>query len=161
MNTWIRLCSIPFVFLSAMPVVRSQEESTGIAWLSTTGELSGVDREKTVSLIEEFFEVVGSRVRSATGFYLHKESVVKLSEDQAKRLAGEIYRCPPGLKPYLIRAVYGHGGTGRFRVKRVGEAAILVVHSSLGDVFTAHKSALIVNLDFDPKQIYCDVSIAR
>lgn len=63
-------------------------------------------------------------------------------------------------KLYIVRSVYGHGGTGNYTVSRLGNN-LLIEHSSLGQEIVYHKSALILNLEFEPKEIYIICSIGK
>jgi len=84
----------------------------------------------------------------------------KITEELAEWYTGHYYQCERGKQPYLVRAVYGHGGTGEYRLKRIGEA-LLITHGSLGKRNVYNKSALIVNLDFEPKELFIVVLIDR
>jgi hypothetical protein len=111
-------------------------------------------------LIQEVFEVVASKASAATTADLGKSAIVSLTPGRAKYFTGEYYRCSAGKKPYLVRAVYGFGGSGAYRVRRVGQS-LVVTHESIGEEATYSKSALIVNLDFEPKEVYVVASIVK
>ena len=66
-------------------------------------------------------------------------------------------------RPFLVRAAYGDdGSTGRFRIEQNANN-IAVVWGCVG-VYTEgnqgklHETALVVNLDFTPNEIYCELS---
>lgn len=97
----------------------------------------------------DIYEVVATKETSALIRELADKQFALITENTAKYYTGHYYRCPPGKKPYIVRSVYGQGGTGNYSVhKRGGE--LLVHHASLGGATAAHKSALIINLDFNP-----------
>ena len=83
-----------------------------------------------------------------------------ISEARSKKYTGHYYSCPPGKRPYLVRGVFGFAGTGAFYVYKV-DRALWVSHESLGTDFVSSRTALIVNLDFEPSAAYATVSIAE
>jgi len=85
--------------------------------------------------------------------------VIPLTIDRAK-LFNDRYEPVSGKEPYLVRAVYGHAGTGRYDLLRRGDD-VRVVHGSLGHTSVCHESALVVNLDFEPREVYVEVHIAE
>ena len=114
--------------------------------------------EKKALNDEDFYEVSASKEAIAV-FDLKTESILPLTEDTAKWYTGHYYKCAKGKKPYLIRAIYGQGGTGGYSLYRIG-SALWISHGSLGSP-AMNRSALIVNLDFEPTNIYVTRSIAR
>lgn len=107
----------------------------------------------------DVYEVVAS-MRANAEAELQKIPLLPLSEAQARKFTGESYSCPKGKRPFLTRALFGHAGTGRFWVYRINRE-IWVLHESLGSEFVSSRTALVVNLDFDPAQAYVTVSIVR
>jgi hypothetical protein len=107
----------------------------------------------------DIYEVVASKIEFAL-IELEGTSISKLSPQQAMWYTGHYYTCPPGKQAYLVRAVYGHAGTGAFRIKRI-ENSLLIIHESLGRSTIYQKSALVVNLDYEPDQIFIRVRIAE
>ena len=91
---------------------------------------------------------------------LQQTSISKLSPERAMWFTGHYYTCPSGKQAYLVRAVYGHAGTGSFSLKRL-EDDLLITHESLGRSTIYQKTALVVNLDYEPDQIFIRVSIAE
>ena len=116
------------------------------------------DRRKAIPAADHY-EVVAS-MRANAESELQKKQFVVLSEAQARKFTGPYYSCPNGKRPYLVRALFGFAGTGAFYVYRSGQE-ICVSHESLGTEFVSARSALIVNLDFDPTAIYVTVSIIQ
>ncbi len=107
----------------------------------------------------DVFEVVASKHSLATGD-LRKIAVTPISEERARLYTGHYYVCPKGKRPFLVRGLVGFAGTGHFRAYRVG-TAIWVSHESLGDQIISSRTALVVNLDFEPSSAYVTVSIIQ
>jgi hypothetical protein len=107
----------------------------------------------------DIYQVVPTKESTAI-HRLEDTNFQKITEDMAEWYTGHYYQCEKGKQPYLVRAVYGHGGTGEYRLKRIGEA-LLIMHGSLGKRNVYNKSALIVNSDFEPKELFIVVSIDR
>jgi hypothetical protein len=107
----------------------------------------------------DVYEVVPTKEGIAI-YRLRDRNFLKITEELAEWYTGHYYQCENGKQPYLVRAVYGHGGTGEYVLKRIGEA-LLIIHGSLGKRDVYNESALVVNLDFEPKELYIDVSIDR
>lgn len=108
----------------------------------------------------DVYEVVASKQDVSVNIDLKDRTFVKLTSDDASRHTGRYFRCPRGKTPYLVRAIYGYGGTGRYVVERFGRK-LHVLHGSLGTEWIANKSALVVNLDFELEDVYTDVAIAK
>jgi hypothetical protein len=146
------------VFLCGVVADSGAEEAK--AWIAVpVGQQRGPDESKALEGAN-VFEVVASKAGVATSRDLLKQAIVEISEETARYYTGGYYRCPNGMKPYLVRAPYGFGGTGRYLVVRF-ETAIWVEHRSLGEDVAVNKSALIVNLDFVPTTAYATVSVIR
>ncbi|WP_411828041.1 hypothetical protein [Luteolibacter sp. AS25] len=107
---------------------------------------------------EQQYEVVTSQAGIAIYLRLREEKFIELTEKSAKRFTGHYFTCPQGMKPYLVRALYGHGGTGSYDVTFQG-TKIHVSHSSLGDTMESTKSAIIVNLPFQPTEVFTHNSV--
>ncbi|WP_406700060.1 hypothetical protein V5E97_14580 [Singulisphaera sp. Ch08] len=132
----------------------------GREWIKPPPE--GLFPEEGTQDVEEaaIYEVVASKKDVAIDRDLRGQNHVKLTHDVAVYYTGHYFRCPRGKAPYLVRAVFGHGGTGRYYVRRFGRK-LLVEHGSLGRSDAANKSALVVNLDFEPEALYTLVRIAE
>lgn len=107
----------------------------------------------------DIYEVVLSKSEVAIG-RLSKEQYISIEKNVAQYFSGKYFKHLPNKKSYLVRAVYGHGGTGSYTVSRHGND-LLIEHSSLGHEVMYHKSALLLNLDFTPQEIYIVCSIGR
>jgi len=131
----------------------------GAEWLREP-DLEGVQNEQYTDIpTTDIFEVTASKV-SIAFMELEQTSISKLSPERATWYTGSYYTCPAGKQAYLVRAVYGHAGTGAFSLKRI-EDDLLIVHQSLGRSTIYQKSALVVNLDYEPDQIFIRVRIAE
>ena len=79
----------------------------------------------------------------------------ELSEADAKRVTGNHFSLVAGKRPFLIRATFARTGFGVFRVERKGNSLAVIWGSvpGLSDQDTG-RSALVVNLDSTPVEIY-------
>jgi hypothetical protein len=107
----------------------------------------------------DIYEVTASKVNFAF-MELEQNSLVKLSPELAIWYTGHYYTSSPGKQPYLVRAVYGHAGTGAFSLKFFDDD-LLILHQSLGHSTLYQKTALVVNLDYEPDQVFIRVKIAE
>mgnify|MGYP006872374905 CR=1 FL=1 len=89
---------------------------------------------------------------------LEKNAIVPISKQTAENLVGSCIRVESTKSLFLVRAVYGHRGTGRYFVRQVGNS-LLVVHGSLGRNTIYNRSALVVSLPFKPQQLFVKVGI--
>ena len=127
----------------------------GAVWITRPpGPLRPPDKRLAIPETE-FFEIVASRLVNAESD-LQKVGAVPISEAKARSYTGEYYRCANGKRPYLVRAVYGSAGTGSFMVVK-NDGGLWVVHGSVSAVVTYSKTALVVNLDFEPTAAFATV----
>jgi hypothetical protein len=131
----------------------------GASWIAAPPPEFAADEANAIPATD-VFEVVASKVHVAIDRRLAPTPIVAVSETAAQYFTGAYYSCPRGKRPFLIRAVYGFGGTGTFRVFKSGRS-VWVIHQSLGDGVVAHKSALVINLEFEPEHVYTTVSVVR
>jgi hypothetical protein len=89
---------------------------------------------------------------------LDSTPIIPLDQLGATSYAGACSQPSPGSSSYLVRAVYGHRGTGVYSVRRRGDD-LLVEHSSLSRPSTYTKTALVVGLPFAPNHVYIIVSV--
>jgi hypothetical protein len=99
-----------------------------------------------------FFEIPVSKFAAAEGFLA---SVAFLAqEDSAGTHFGRPdFKCTMTSKPYLVRASYMQGATGRFSVYWAG-SALVVEHASFGLGGTHRRSALLVCLPKAPTAVF-------
>jgi hypothetical protein len=116
----------------------------------SAGMRSAMPHEKISEAL--FFEVPASRQDNAA--YWHaKRSVIPVKKDVIQSFGQHNFQCATGMNPYLVRAVYENGGTGRYYVERFG-TTLLVSHLSLGKPSGVHRSALLVCLGFQPIEVF-------
>jgi hypothetical protein len=110
----------------------------------------------------QVYEVVSSKLLTAVIRDLSKNAIIRLTPDTAQYYTGAYYKCESGRTPFLVRAVYAQGATGRYSVS-VQAKSLIVSHSGLGGGGKPqyHKSALIVNLANKPNNVYIEASAAR
>jgi hypothetical protein len=116
---------------------------------------------------EEVWEVGASKLDTQLIRHLPGSGFQALSKNNAGFLAGRHYSCPANLHPYLIRAVYRKGGTGQFRAERKGNKLAIVwadptfIHPEEPDRPRQYEeSAVIVNLDFTPDEVFTETTFA-
>lgn len=134
--------------------LRATESS---AWLPEEPENIKAKSEKNIP-DDKYFEVSASKLEMAEDF-LAKEPLFpeRLPVDN---WGSNGFKCGDGEKPYLVRALYGNGATGRFILSWKDEA-LIIGHASLGSSNSLKRSALIVCLSHAPEKIYGSVSFAR
>jgi hypothetical protein len=150
---------IAFFMLLVLGACKGSEMQAGAEWLREP-DLEDVQNEQYTDIPKtDIYEVTASKADIAF-IELEQTSISKLSPELAIWYTGHYYTSPAGKQPYLVRAVYGHAGTGAYSLKRLDDD-LLIIHQSLGHSTIYQKSALVVNLDFEPDQIYIRVKIAE
>jgi hypothetical protein len=134
-------------------------DQAGLAWLRRSPSAIN-DDEWTELPRSDIYEVAASKEDVVVLFDLAEQTIEPLTQDRASYLTGHYFQCPRSKKPFLVRAVYGQGGTGGYRIFKHGDD-LLIAHGSLGHHSAYHKSALVLNLDFTPAQIYIEAAIAE
>jgi len=159
------LLSVFTVSCCKNPRPRPPKVKSGLAWLRQPDfDYSHDDKNKLGA--SDYYQVSATNKASAREVsvaitnHLKDKRFLKIDEKQAKRFVGDHYKCAAGKQPYLVRAVFGHSGTGRYTLLKVDDN-IIVSHGSLGRSSVYNRSALVVNLDFEPKELYNIVSIAE
>lgn len=138
---------------------KGSEMQAGAEWLREP-DLEVEQSEKYLDIPQtDIYEVTASKIGFAF-MELEQTSIFKLTPELAVWFTGHYYTCPPGKQPYLVRAVYGHAGTGAFSLKRL-EDNLLILHQSMGHSTIYQKTALVVNLDYEPDQVFIRVKIAE
>ena len=84
----------------------------------------------------DIYEVTASKINIAF-MELEQISISKITPELAVCYTGHYYTSAPGKQPYLVRAVYGHAGTGAFSLKRL-EDDLLILHQSIPFSPTKH-----------------------
>ncbi len=81
-----------------------------------------------------------------------------LSNHNANDYIGNRINTTNKFKPYLVRGLYFHDGTGGFILKKRGND-LLVLHSCLGDFSPMKRQPLVVLLDWKPKNVYVQAEV--
>ena len=150
---------IAMFVLFVLGACKGSEMQAGAEWLREPDK-KNIQSEQIFDIPStDIYEVTASKIDFAL-MDLEQTSIFKLSPELAMWYTGHYYTCSSDKQPYLVRAVYGHAGTGAYSLKRVSDD-LLVIHQSLGHSTIYQKSALVVNLDFEPAQIYIRVNIAE
>lgn len=104
---------------------------------------------------DKFYEVSVSKFDSAE-WQLKDEIIIPLSSPAY--YGREDFKCSSGEKQYLVRAIYGNGGTGGFLVLWAKDA-LVIAHASLGaPPRPLPRSALVVCLSHAPVHVYSAVN---
>jgi hypothetical protein len=152
-----------FVLLFILLVLgacKNLEMQAGAEWLREP-ELEDVQSEKYLEIPQtDIYEVTAPPNPGIYHGNSQRASIFKLSPELAVWYTGHYYTCPADKQPYLVRAVYGHAGTGAFSLKRF-EDDLLILHQSMGHSTIYQKTALVVNLDYEPNQVFIRVKIAE
>jgi hypothetical protein len=150
---------VALFILFVLVACKGSAMQAGAEWLREP-DVEDVQGEKYPDIPKtDIYEVSASKIDIAL-MELEQTSISKLSPELAIWYTGHYYTCPADKQPYLVRAVYGHAGTGAFSLKRLDDD-LLVIHRSLGHSTIYQKSALVVNLDFEPDQVYIRATIAE
>jgi hypothetical protein len=131
------------------------------SWVSSP-PADRVSYEHRGSQLEEscIFEVTVSKFDLAYSQYLFAAPIAAITVEQAKMYAGAAYNCSESKHPYLIRGVYFNGGTGGFSAYHWGRN-IWIFHGCLAGGENLKKSALVVNLDFNPERVYVSAAVSE
>jgi hypothetical protein len=151
--------SITLFVLLVLGACQGSKSQAGAEWLREPDAEDAQSEKYTDIPQTDIYEVTASKIAFAF-MELEQTSIYKLSPELAIWYTGHYYTNSAGKQPYLVRAVYGHAGTGAFSLKRLGDD-LLVVHQSLGHSTIYQKTALVVNLDFEPDQVFIRVKIAE
>jgi hypothetical protein len=157
---WKSIFIVIFIML-VLGACNGSEVQAGAEWLREP-DLRDINNERNTYIDiprNDVYEVTASKIDLAI-MELEQTSISELSPELATWYTGHYYKCPADKQPYLVRAVVGHAGTGAFTLERLDDD-LLIVHRSLGHSTIYQKSALVVNLDYEPDQIYVRVVIAE
>lgn len=92
---------------------------------------------------------------------LENNSVASLTEADLSYYGVDAKHLAPGRRPFLVRALMGNKGTGRFVVYLYDES-IVIHHGSLGSYWPPlERMPLVVWLAKEPGQVFVSVSVAR
>jgi hypothetical protein len=116
------------------------------SWLRQWPKGSTIDSQVSANLVVE----VPHSLFDYAQRLLQDSSILAIGNSS---LPGFRYSCPTGTAAYLVRALYEHPTNGIFEVYRFGDA-LLVRHYALGSQAPLHRSALVVCLSVQPKEVY-------
>lgn len=105
-----------------------------------------------------YSEVSASTLARALAM-LADQPFVLLNQTSVADFSSGHFTCVFPQQPYLVRAVYQNEATGGFSV-RIKDAALLVLHSSLGQPNEKQKTALVVCLRSAPTDLFVSSSSA-
>jgi len=108
---------------------------------------------------ENIFEVSHSGF-SATEYVLKDNDMVPLREDVLWTYISTAPESNGELKPYLVRALYGHSANGYFDFRWCGND-LMISHISLGRTSMVNRTAFIVFLPKQPNSAILYVNIAE
>jgi len=125
-------------------------------WLEQTPASVGTWRDWTEVAADSFFEVPASRLGAAE-VWLADAAFLAQEQSGVTYFGRPDFECPSATKPYLIRAAYINGGTGRFSLHWVG-SVLIVSHASLGLGGSPNRSALVACLSQAPTAVFSSLS---
>lgn len=126
-------------------------------WLPRVPESAGTWRDWQEISEREFFEVPASRLGAVEARL--SEVPYLLQEPSDMGYFGRAgFKCSAPERPYLVRALYVNGGTGRFDLMWTKGSALVVAHASLGPGGPAIRSAIITCLPHEPSAIFSSIS---
>lgn len=147
------------LFLLLLITSHAHGHDDGLDWLKESGGMPPTITQPSIDIpVEDIYPVVPTKEFTALYRDLSDKDIVPISTDLAEWFTGHYYFCTKGKTPFLVRAVFGNGGTGGFDIRRIGNN-LSIHHGSLGTSFHATKTALVVNLDFSPEKLLLSVSI--
>lgn len=140
-----------FLF-SNLVVARSDWVNDPIGSCTQRSELKKIDVSDVAEVQHSRFEVAKQKLQNL--------SIVEVTENLASWYSGRKIQNSGEARFYLVRAVFGHGGTGGFSVFNC-DGNLLISHHSLGNRQEPKESALIVKLTSPPKNVYVKFSIHK
>lgn len=149
------LWALFFVLLFGTALAQGGED-----WLAPVPEVARSASPRYTLPQDSFREVFASKAGVAESDLVDR-TFRHLDRSGVTSYVGNNFHCKGKRLPYLVRAIYGFGGTGGYSVRRMG-SALLVSHISLGHRKPAPtKSALVVCLRFQPTMVYVSYGVAR
>ena len=150
---------VTLIMLALVPIVACREQDqSGVEWLHPPPAVA--ESEWTPLPLADVHEVATAKQTLATE-KLVGASFLPLDQGETDFFSG--YRgapLGPGKRAFLVRTVFGHQGTGAYTVLRRGDD-VFVRHGSLGRSSPHHKGALVLILDFTPREIYVATWVAE
>lgn len=107
---------------------------------------------------DSFFEVPVSRLDAAEAAL--KDKTFERQVEPLDYWRRTDFTCKAASHPYLVRALFGYGGTGNYALQWIG-TSLIINHASLGShAVRSRKSALVVCLPDAPTKVYSSVVVA-
>jgi hypothetical protein len=133
-----------YIATVGMLVVPLAFASSGTTWIhEATPEL----RRSVQDISPRNYREVDSSKLGTAESALAQQSFAPLTEDQLRYYVDTSFKCINPSLPFLVRAVYGHRGTGGYVVQQY-KSALIVTHGSLGHTTPSPtKSAMVVCAD--------------
>ncbi len=126
-------------------------------WLIQPPASAGSWRDWSAIPTDSFFEVAASRLATAEA-WLADKPLLALEQRSLEYFGHPSFKCSGSDKPYLIRAQYVNGGTGKFNLLWTQDGDLVISHASLGPGGPPTKSAIIACLARDPKAVFSLIS---
>jgi hypothetical protein len=102
-------------------------------------------------------EILASKLQGAEE-RLAKRSIVELKEEyEISHFAPRAFSCRSGERAYLVRALYEYGHRGHWEVLLIG-SDVVVRNSALGPPAKAYRSALVLCLKKQPRNVFVEVT---
>jgi hypothetical protein len=157
----INICLGMGLILSLLCVGADRDSVQPRPALHRTGAIE-TDTDWSILPRADVYEVGASKLGVSSVRNLPDSGFRKLRPEEAIGYTGEYYHCPPGKTPFLVRVIYCKTGLGGFRAERNGGSLAIVNFGRL-PIFNSHpeeyeRSAVVVNLDFTPSEIYTEIS---
>ena len=148
---------LSFVFLLSCSTIQRDEKEVSDTW--ETGIPNSCRSWSGQRKIDDksVFEVSKSSFDFAS-FYLSSSEIVSLKGNEVKEYLGFVPVVEGDVQPYLVRALYGHSGTGAFNFSWCGDA-VAIYHGSLGRFNIINRTAFVLYLPKSPSRVYLEVSI--
>jgi hypothetical protein len=131
-----------------------KDSAAPASWLETPAN-PGSWRDWEEIAPSHYFEVPVSKLEAAR-HDLSDAQFLPQGPDEITYFGGGSFRCEKPASPYLVRAVYTNGGTGRYTLYWA-KSALIVSHQSLGHASPLHQSALVACLARAPNAVYGQV----
>lgn len=125
-------------------------------WLVPAPASAGSPREWQEIPGSSFFEISASRLAAAEAWLANTAAIVQ--EPSVFAYFGRAdFKCTESTSPYLIRASYVNGGSGKFGL-HWASSALVVSHASLGHTSRPFRSALVACLPKLPAAVFSYIS---
>ena len=152
---WVSACALLMLAATGCMSKREALQAKDVApWMPSQPDDIAQIRGDDLSE-DKFYEVSVSRFDSAE-WELKDKIIIPLSSPNY--YGRKDFKCSSDEQPYLVRALYGNGGTGEFLVLWIKDA-LVIAHASLGaSPRPLPRSALVVCLSHAPAHVYSAVS---